>query len=223
MRRRSTTTATTSTSLPRAFGRRRQDTTLKPYSIPRGGNDNLGYGGGTANRANVIAPVTYPKTREQWFSTASFKIPTALQWGNMQRNMLRGPGRNNWNMSIFKQLMSYFGCQRFGAAAIQLKQAADLDPENIELRYKLAQSYLWSKQYQNAIEQFRLLLIRNPDSAPVHMLLGEVLDAANQEEQATAEFEAAVKVSPHQPIPRSMNRSASEKRALQKSMPGFVA
>jgi hypothetical protein len=73
-----------------------------PFSIG-GGNDNLGYGGGTANRANVIAPVTYPKTRLQWFSTASFQIPTALQWGNMQRNMLRGPGRNNWNMSLFKQ------------------------------------------------------------------------------------------------------------------------
>jgi tetratricopeptide (TPR) repeat protein len=31
------------------------------------------------------------------------------------------------------------------------------------------------------------------------MLLGEVLDAANQEDQATAEFEAAVKASPREP------------------------
>jgi len=31
------------------------------------------------------------------------------------------------------------------------------------------------------------------------MLLGEVLDAANQEQQATAEFEAAVKASPREP------------------------
>ncbi len=73
-----------------------------PFSIG-GGNDNLGYGGGTSNRANVVAPVTYPKTREQWFSKSSFKVPDPLQWGNMQRNMLRGPGRNNWNMSIFKE------------------------------------------------------------------------------------------------------------------------
>jgi hypothetical protein len=72
-----------------------------PFSIG-GGNDNLGYGSGTTNRANVIAPVTYPKTRTKWFSTSSFAIPGPLQWGNMQRNMLRGPGRNNWNMSMFK-------------------------------------------------------------------------------------------------------------------------
>ncbi len=53
--------------------------------------------------------------------------------------------------------------------------------------------------HQNAIEQFRLLHISDPDSAPIHMSLGEVLDAANQEEEATAEFETAVKVSPHEP------------------------
>src|ERR1017187_7365167 len=40
---------------------------------------------------------------------------------------------------------------------------------------------------------------RNPDSAPVHILLGEVLDASNRTEAATAEFEAAVKASPVPP------------------------
>ena len=42
------------------------------------------------------------------------------------------------------------------------------------------------------------MLIQDPDSAAVHMLLGEVLDAANQTEEATAEFEAAVKAAPGQ-------------------------
>jgi len=73
-----------------------------PFSIG-GGPDNLGYGGGTSNRANLVAPVTYPKTREAWFSKASFAKPGPLQWGNLQRNYLRNPGRNNWNMSLFKQ------------------------------------------------------------------------------------------------------------------------
>ncbi len=73
-----------------------------PFSIG-GGPDNLGYGGGTSNRANLISEVTYPRTREAWFSKASFAKPDPLQWGNLQRNYLRNPGRNNWNMSLFKQ------------------------------------------------------------------------------------------------------------------------
>jgi hypothetical protein len=72
-----------------------------PFSIGAG-PDNLGYGGGTTNRANIVAPVSYPKTRFQWFSTASFQQPGALQWGTAARNGVVGPGRNNWNMALFK-------------------------------------------------------------------------------------------------------------------------
>jgi hypothetical protein len=72
-----------------------------PVSIGAG-PDNLGYGGGTANRANQIAPITYPKTRSQWFSTSSFQRPAALQWGTSPRNAVVGPGRNNWNVAMYK-------------------------------------------------------------------------------------------------------------------------
>ena len=72
-----------------------------PFSIG-GGPDNLGYGGGTTNRADITAPVTYPKTRFQWFSTSSFQKPGPLQWGNSARNAVVGPGRNEWNMAMFK-------------------------------------------------------------------------------------------------------------------------
>jgi hypothetical protein len=72
-----------------------------PFSIG-GGPDLLGYGGGTTNRADILAPVTYPKTRFQWFSTSSFKQPAPLQWGTSARNAVVGPGRNNWNMALFK-------------------------------------------------------------------------------------------------------------------------
>jgi hypothetical protein len=72
-----------------------------PISIG-GGPDNLGYGGGTSNRANVVAPITYPGTRFQWFSTSSFQKPGPLQWGTAARNDVVAPGRNNWNMALFK-------------------------------------------------------------------------------------------------------------------------
>ena len=53
-----------------------------PFSVAAG-PDNLGYGGGTANRADIVSPVTYPKTRFQWFSTASFQRPGPLAMGHV--------------------------------------------------------------------------------------------------------------------------------------------
>jgi hypothetical protein len=73
----------------------------QPVSIGAG-PDNLGLGGTTANRANIVAPVTYPGTRQQWFSTSSFQKPGPLQWGTSARNAVVTPGRNNWNISLFK-------------------------------------------------------------------------------------------------------------------------
>ena len=73
-----------------------------PISIS-GGPDNLGYGGGTANRANIVSPITYPKNRFQWFSTSSFQKPGPLQWGTAARNDVVSPGRNNWNIAAFKK------------------------------------------------------------------------------------------------------------------------
>lgn len=72
-----------------------------PISIG-GGPDNLGFGGNTSNRANVVAPITYPGTRFQWFSTSSFQKPGPLQWGSAARNDVVAPGRNNWNMALYK-------------------------------------------------------------------------------------------------------------------------
>jgi hypothetical protein len=66
------------------------------------GPDNLGLGGTTGNRANVVAPITYPGTRFQWFSVSSFAKPGPLQWGTAARNDIVTPGRNNWNVALFK-------------------------------------------------------------------------------------------------------------------------
>ncbi len=66
------------------------------------GNDNLGLGGNTTNHANLVSPVTYPKTFQKWFSTSSFAQPAPLTWGNSPRNAVKGPGRQNWNLSLYK-------------------------------------------------------------------------------------------------------------------------
>ena len=77
------------------------------------GTDNLYYGGGTTNHAQQIASVVYPKTKNAWFNgSAAFRQLNAgtpgnpatdnFAWGNSPRNSVRGPGRNNWNLSLFK-------------------------------------------------------------------------------------------------------------------------
>ena len=54
--------------------------------------------------------------------------------------------------------MTYYGSRNFEAAAANLKLASAQQPDNAELRYKLAQSYLWSKQYPEAIAEFQAAL-----------------------------------------------------------------
>lgn len=49
--------------------------------------------------------------------------------------------------------MGYYGSARYDAAAVQLKIAVAAQPDNLELRYRKAQSYLWSGQYPQALEE----------------------------------------------------------------------
>jgi hypothetical protein len=57
------------------------------------------------NRPDLVSPVTYPHTVAQWFSTSSFSAPAPGTWGNLGNDALRGPGRFNWNMSLFKSFI----------------------------------------------------------------------------------------------------------------------
>ncbi len=57
------------------------------------------------NRPDVIGTINYPHTVNQWFSTSSFAAPASGTWGNLRNNAIRGPGRDNWNMSFFKSFL----------------------------------------------------------------------------------------------------------------------
>jgi hypothetical protein len=70
-------------------------------------NDNLGFGGNTTNHADRVGPITYPRTFSHWFSPTAFAQPAPLTWGNGGRNTVQGPGRNNWNLSLYKDF--HFG------------------------------------------------------------------------------------------------------------------
>jgi len=60
---------------------------------------------GTGSRPNATGTVTYPHTLQQWFSPSAFSIPAPYTYGNLGRNTLFGPGRVNWDMSLFKNFV----------------------------------------------------------------------------------------------------------------------
>jgi len=55
-----------------------------------------------SNRADITGKAQNPHTAAEWFDTSVYSAPAAGTWGNAPRYGVRGPGRDNWNMSLFK-------------------------------------------------------------------------------------------------------------------------
>ena len=69
---------------------------------PTMSTDYLGLGGNSTDRPNINGAITYPGTVSSWFSTSSFSAPALLAFGNSQEGAIRGPGRINFNLSMYK-------------------------------------------------------------------------------------------------------------------------
>jgi hypothetical protein len=78
---------------------------------------NLGVSGSNAssvipnsgNRPDVNGSISYPKTVNSWFNPAAFSAPVCATgpdcYGNLGFDALRGPGRDDWNLSLFKNFI----------------------------------------------------------------------------------------------------------------------
>ena len=79
--------------------------------------DNLGLGGNTTDRPDIMSALTYPQTRLQWFNPADFAAPAQLAFGDAQEGAIRGPGRINFNLNMYKdfRLWNESTKLRFGA------------------------------------------------------------------------------------------------------------
>jgi hypothetical protein len=73
-------------------------------------------------RPAMIANPILPKgerTFERFFNTAAFAIPAQGTLGNAPKDVFRGPGTNNWDISLFKdfrigeKLRSQFRCEAY--------------------------------------------------------------------------------------------------------------
>lgn len=76
-----------------------------PLNINLGGSQGSnGVANGT-NRPDVSGNISYPQTVAEFFSTSAFSLPASGTWGNLKSGAVRGPGRNNWNLSLFKSFL----------------------------------------------------------------------------------------------------------------------
>ncbi len=64
--------------------------------------DNAGTGDPGSERPNIVGPLQRLATISQWFTTSAFALPAAGTFGNAGRNLVRGPGINDWDTSISK-------------------------------------------------------------------------------------------------------------------------
>jgi hypothetical protein len=67
-----------------------------------------GWGGGpsnSSNRPDVTGAISYPKTLADWVSPSSFSSPVIGDWGTLGKGAVRAPGRDNWNISLFKDFV----------------------------------------------------------------------------------------------------------------------
>jgi hypothetical protein len=84
--------------------------------------DNAGLGGGETVRPDLVGnPNNGPKSVTQWFNTAAFVSPAPLSFGSAGRNIVRGPGRDNWNLSMFKMFSGIPFPSRPEGAEIQFR------------------------------------------------------------------------------------------------------
>ncbi len=69
--------------------------------------------GVATTRADLVGNPELPKgdrTLTRWFKTAAFAIPPSGRFGTSGRNILIGPGFNQWGLSLLKN----FSSQNFG-------------------------------------------------------------------------------------------------------------
>jgi tetratricopeptide (TPR) repeat protein len=95
--------------------------------------------------------------------------------------------------------MAHYGLGEYGEAALYLRQAAERDAQNLQLRLTLAHSCLWSKQYKCVLDTYHEILALNAESAEADMLAGEALDGMKDYFGAIQQFRAAVKADPKAP------------------------
>jgi tetratricopeptide (TPR) repeat protein len=95
--------------------------------------------------------------------------------------------------------MAHYGLGEYSAAVPYLRKVTAADPQDIHYRLMLAQSCMWSEQFQCVLDTYHQILDLNAESAEADMLAGEALDQMQNHQGALEQARAAVKADPKAP------------------------
>jgi tetratricopeptide (TPR) repeat protein len=95
--------------------------------------------------------------------------------------------------------MAHYGLAEYAAAVPYLRKVTIAQPQDLHYRLMLAQSCMWSEQYQCVLDTYHDILKLNAESAEADMLAGEALAKMQDNQGATEQFRAAVKADPKAP------------------------
>ncbi len=56
-------------------------------------------------RPDLIGPIVTPHQFGQWVTKSAFAVPEVGTWGDLGHDAVRGPGRDNWNLSLSKSFV----------------------------------------------------------------------------------------------------------------------
>ena len=90
-------------------------------------------------------------------------------------------------------------------ADIEAKNAAQVEPLNVEARYLLALIAEKEQKYGEAFAHLRIAADAGPDNVEVQVKLGDVYFLTNRVEEAEAQAEVAMKLAPDDPSVRVLN------------------
>src|SRR5204863_590453 len=127
--------------------------------------------------------------KDKKFQEAALEFRSALQIDDKL-------GDAHWGLAS-----AYEGLQRYQEAFEEMKQTAELDANNLDVRVKLGNYYLMGgKQSAAAVSEAERLakevLQKDPNYIEGHILMGSVLFAQNKKQEAFAELNHAVELDP---------------------------
>ncbi len=76
-----------------------------PLGINLGGAQGSNGIANATNRPDWSGSVAIPGTVNAYFDKSAFSLPTLGAWGNYPRGSVYGPGRDDWNISLFKSFI----------------------------------------------------------------------------------------------------------------------
>jgi TolB-like protein/class 3 adenylate cyclase/Flp pilus assembly protein TadD len=118
------------------------------------------------------------------------------RWGNGAEEEFKKGLQLNPNYSTGHQWYSIYLAVtgRLTEAIAEMEKARELDPFSIIINVELGCPYLYSKQYDRAIEYFQKALEMDSDFPFAHFALAEAYDQTGRYEQALAEHEKALEL-----------------------------